>query len=137
MPYRAYRRAEDYVGRHSSQVILLLLVALVIALIFAVSGYNKARNVEQDLQAEKLGKAIADVTTCFNRANARPQLVRVLRALANAVDDQADRLDVHDFVDQYEEETPTREECAATAVEMGIDPAPYLENPPSEAGYGR
>ena len=137
MARRIVQRWFSFADRHYRILFLVMAVALVIALIFAVSGFNKARSVEQDLAAERVGKAIADVTTCFNRANARPQLVRVLRALANAVDDQADRLDVHDFVDQYEEQTPTRDECAATAAEMGIDPAPYLENPPSEAGNGR
>ena len=133
MPERVYRKAEHYVEDHPFEVIMLLLVALVVALIFAISGYTKARNVENTLQAERLGKAIADVTTCFNSAERRPQLEVILRGIASELQPDP-RAALNGYIDDYTKNTPTRDDCVELAESHGIDPQPYLNNPPSEAG---
>jgi lipopolysaccharide biosynthesis regulator YciM len=123
-------------------LLLLLLATTVIISIFAAVGWNKARDtqrrlttVEAEQNAERLGKQIADVTTCFNQAKNRPRLTLILRGIA--VELEADpRQALNELIDDYEASTPATTDCIALARKNHIDPGPYLKHPPSEAGNG-
>jgi hypothetical protein len=114
----------------------------VIALIVAVLGWNKAAEaqrrvttVEAQQAAERLGKAVADVTTCFNAAARRPALEVILRGIAAELEPDP-RQALTQYIDEYTKDTPTEVDCIKLARKNGIDPKPYIQNPPSEAGNG-
>ena len=136
MPKRAVRQWFLLVDRYHKPLMFLMMLALIFALIVAVLGWNTARNVENQLQAERIGKAIADVTTCFNSADRRPQLETILRGIASELQPDP-RAALNGYIDNYTANTPSRDDCAKLAESMSIDPAPYLSDPPSEAGNGQ
>jgi hypothetical protein len=135
-----YQRATAILDKHGEAILLLLMAALVIALIFAVLGWNKATDaqkrvttVEAQQEAERLGKNVADVTTCFNAAKRRPGLIVILRGIAVELEPDP-RQALNELIDAYGKDTPTTADCVVLARKRGIDPAPYINNPPSEAG---
>jgi len=135
-----HQRFLSWMGKHDEAIMLTLTAALVIALIFAVLGWNKAVNaqervtsVETQLATEKLGKAIADVTTCFNQAMNRPRLLTILRGISVELEPDP-RQQLSGLIDDYERDTPTNVDCIKLSRKTGIDPKPYINNPPSEAG---
>lgn len=132
MPDRVLRNTLRFIDRWHSPILLMLGVALIIALIFAISGYTKAESAHEALAAERLGKHIADVTTCFNQAQSRPRLILILRGIQAEVEPDP-RQALAELIDEYERSTPSRADCSRLARELGIDPAPYLRNPPSQA----
>ena len=140
MPDRIVRRYLEWSGDHDEIIKGVLLVALLLMTMVAFLGWNSARNaqqrvtsVETQLAAEQVGKAIADVTTCFNSADRRPQLETILRGIASELQPDP-RAALNGYIDQYTKNTPTREDCVKLAEKNGLDPQPYLNNPPSEAG---
>jgi len=142
MPKRLVRAPLNWLDRHANVVLFGLSVLMVLAAIFAAIGWNKARDaqrrlttVESSLAAEKLGKQIADVTTCFNQAKSRPRLIVILRGISVELEPDP-RQALNNLIDDYERGTPSVVECVVLARKNGIDPKPYLNNPPSEAGNG-
>lgn len=133
MPRRLIARWNEFSGVHASIIILLLAVALVIALVFAVSGFTKARGVESQLETERIGKQIADVATCFSSSRTRPRLVVILRGIQTELEPDP-RQALGELISEYEKDTPTTQDCVDVAEGFGIDPSPYLRNPPTEAG---
>lgn len=141
MPHRRIVRPWlEFVGKHDTVILFLLLVVTVFLAVFAAIGWNKARNAQRRLTtveatqaAEVLGKKIADTTSCFNRAYGRPGLIIVLRGIAVKLDPDP-RQAVLELIDRYERDTPSVGDCVTLARKNGIDPKPYLRNPPSEAG---
>ena len=136
------RRWAEFASRNAALMLFLMSAALVIALIVAVLGWNKAveaqrrvTTVEAQQAAERLGKAVADVTTCFNAAARRPALVQILRGIAVELEPDP-RQALNGFIDDYDRDTPTEVDCIKLARQKGIDPRPYIQNPPSEAGNG-
>jgi hypothetical protein len=91
--------------------------------------------VEAQQAAERLGKAVADVTTCFNAAARRPALEVILRGIAAELEPDP-RQALTQYIDEYTKDTPTEVDCIKLARKNGIDPKPYIQNPPSEAGNG-
>lgn len=143
MPERLARRWVSFAGRHDELIILALCVALVVALIFAVLGWNKATDaqrrvtsVETQLETERIGKAIADVTTCFNQARVRPRLIKILRGIQVELEPDP-RQALGDLIDEYDSDTPSTADCVILARKRGVDPRPYVQNPPSQAGTPR
>lgn len=141
MSRRLARRALAFQGRHTQAIVTLLSVALVIALVVAVLGWNEARqaqkrvtSVETQLETERIGKNIADVTTCFNRAYGRPALVTIFRVIAGVAADTTDRAVISEAIADYNRDTPTEMDCVRLARERGIDPKPYIKDPPLKAG---
>ena len=140
MTRRLVRRALNFQGRHAQAISLVLSFALCVALIVAVLGWRSARDaqrrltsVELQLTTEKIGKDIADVTTCFNAAKRRPGLIVILQGIAVELEPDP-RQALNELIDQYGQDTPTVPDCVALARKRGIDPKPYVDNPPSEAG---
>ena len=133
MPHRV---AYNWIGRHSNIIITgLLLVAFGLA-IFAGDGYRRARDAQRRVNAieleraqEEIGKRVADVATCFNRARSRPQLILVLRGIAGQLQDGDARRAALAVVMEYENDTPSRADCIALAKKQGVDPDPYLDEP--------
>jgi uncharacterized membrane protein len=132
-----------FASRNASLLLFLMSGILVVALVVAVLGWNKAKTAQQrvtavevQLEAERVGKNIADVTTCFNRAYGRPALSAVLRTIAGVTIDSTDRTIINRAIEKYNRDTPTVDACRALAVERNIDPTPYINNPPTEAGNG-
>lgn len=131
------------VTEHPNVVLTALVFMLVIALGFAVAGWNAARSAEHRvsrIEAERLaeraaqeeGEKISKVVTCLNAAKTRPVLATVLRALAGRETDAATRAAYGILIDRYEQQAtpgisgaPTRPKCLALAFRLGIDPAPY------------
>ena len=131
-----HRRAQEWVGRHRDLIITILLMVAFGLAVFAGDGYRRARNAQQRVNAieleraqEAIGKRVADVATCFNRARARPQLTLVLRGIASQFQDGDQRRAALQLVMDYEAETPGRADCIALARKLDVDPAPYLEDP--------
>lgn len=131
-----HRRAIDWIGYHNKGVLTGLLLLSIALAIFAGSGYRKAADaqrrvnlIELERQQEAVGKRVADVATCFNRARARPQLTLVLRGIAGQFPDGDQRRAALQLVMGYEADTPGRADCIALAKKLGVDPGPYLENP--------
>lgn len=142
MSRRVLRGLMVKVGEHANPLLLLLLVVTIGVSIFAAAGWNKARDaqrrvntVEAEQQAERLGKQIADVTTCFNQAKGRPRLIVILRGIAIELESDP-RQALNELIDEYDAATPSQIDCIKLARKNGIDPKPYLKNPPSEAGNG-
>jgi hypothetical protein len=123
----------QWVGKHAVGIMLLLMFVALAALLVAVQGWRTATSTREQLQAEKLGKVIADVTSCFNAADRRPQLELILRGIAAEIEPDP-RQALTTYIDDYTRNTPDRQDCVALAEKNGIDPKPYLKNPPSEAG---
>jgi len=90
--------------------------------------------VEVQLEAERVGKNIADVTTCYNRAYGRPALSVVLGVIAGVAADADSRAIIMESINRYNRDTPTLAACERLAMERDIDPTPYIRNPPSKAG---
>lgn len=131
-----HRRAIDWIGYHSKGILTGLLLLSVALAIFAGDGYRRAADaqrrvnaIELERQQEEVGKRVADVATCFNRARARPQLTLVLRGIAGQFEDGDQRRAALQLVTDYEADTPGRADCIALAKKLGVDPGPYLENP--------
>lgn len=136
MPHRrAARRMMVWMDKHARGIMLGLMFVALISLLVAVSGWRKATDAQQKLEAERVGKAIADITSCFNAADRRPQLELILRGIAAELEPDP-RQALTTYIDQYTKNTPTRADCVALAVKHHIDPGPYIKNPPSEAGNG-
>ena len=140
MPRRIHRKATAFIDEHANTILFLLSFLMVITAIFAAIGWNQARtaqrrltNVEAIQQAELLGKNIADVTTCFNAAKNRPRLIVILRGISVELEPDP-RQALGDLIDEYEMTTPATADCVALARKSGVDPKPYLKNPPSDAG---
>lgn len=143
MPKRLIRKALLVVDKHANMIIFLLAFGMLLVAVFAAVGWHNARNaqtrlttVEEKQQAEELGKNIADVTSCFNRAKSRPGLVVILRGIAVKLDPNP-RAATLKLIDSYEQNTPTVDDCVRLARKRNIDPKPYLRNPPSQAGTGK
>jgi len=131
-----HRRAQEWVGRHRDLIITTLLIVAFGLAIFAGDGYRRARNAQQRVNAieleraqEAIGKRVADVATCFNRARSRPQLILVLRGIAGGLSDGDARRAALQIVMEYESSTPGRADCIALARKLDVDPSPYLEDP--------
>lgn len=140
MPDRVVRKGVDFIDKHATLLIFIMLVTMLLTAIFASVGWNQARqaqnrlnSVEETQRAEKLGKQIADVTTCFNRARNTPRFIVILRGLALELEPDP-RQAVNELISEYEQDVPSKADCVALAKKNGIDPRPYLKNPPSEAG---
>lgn len=131
------------VTEHPNVVLTALVFMLVIALGFAVAGWNAARSAEHrvsqveaarlaEFAAQKQGEKISQVVTCLNAVRTRPPLTTVLRALAAREADPATRSAYGILIDRYERQptpgitgTPTRPKCFKLADELGVDPVPY------------
>lgn len=142
MPKRLLRQTLTFVDEHANVILFLLSCAMVLTAIFAAIGWDHARNAQRRLTTvetkqrdEEIGKKIADVTSCFTRAKGRPQLILILRGIAVKLDPDP-RHAVLELIDTYEHQTPSVADCVVLARKNGIDPKPYLKNPPSEAGNG-
>lgn len=138
MTARATRRAVDIIDEHANSIIFVMFAVMLITAVFAAIGWDKARKaemrvttVEANLAAEQLGKRIADVSTCFLQAHTRPRLVVILRGISLELENDP-RQALLELIDEYEAETPTRKSCAELAREKGINPRPYLRNPPGQ-----
>jgi len=136
------RRIVQKVGEYHAPILLLLLAATVVISIFSAIGWSRAKDaqkrltsVEETQRAEALGKKIADVTTCFNQSKNRPKLIVILQGIAVELEPDP-RQALNDLISEYEAGTPSPADCIALARKNGIDPKPYLKNPPSEAGNG-
>lgn len=144
MPYRrAIRKSLSLIGKHDSAILFVLLIVTLFLSVFAAVGWVKARDaqhrlntVEATQKAELLGKHIADVTTCFNASKNRPRLITILRGIAVELEPDP-RQQLYELLDEYEATTPTVVDCVALARKYGIDPKPYVQNPPSAAGSKR
>ena len=131
-----HRRIIDWVGKRANILITgLLLLSLGLAIV-AISGYSKAANAQDRLNVlaveraqEEVGKRVADVATCFNRARSRPQLILVLRGIAGQLADGDARRAALSVVTAYENDTPSRADCIALAKKLEVDAKPYLEQP--------
>jgi hypothetical protein len=142
MPKRLVRRPLNFVDRNANAILFGLSVLMVFTAIFAAIGWDKARNsqrrltsVETTIAAERLGKQIADVTTCFNASRNRPRLILILRGISVELEPDP-RQALNSLIDDYESSTPSTGDCIELARKNGIDPRPYLKNPPSDAGNG-
>lgn len=140
MPARITRRAMLVIDEHANTIIFLMFAVMLVTAIFAAIGWNKARGaerrvtvIEAERAAEAVGKNIADVTTCFNAARNRPRLILILRGIAVELEPDP-RAAIQDFIDEYGSDTPTIASCSKLATDRGIDPRPYVQNPPSSAG---
>lgn len=136
MPRRVVARYVSWIDKNHRLVLSGLLVVMLILAGLATDGYVKARDaqrrvntIEFERSQEAIGKRVADVATCFNRARARPQLTIVLRAIAGGLADGEARRAAQTVVNDYERSTPGRADCIALAKKLGVDPSPYLENP--------
>lgn len=139
MPGRLTRKAMALIDEHANSIIFVMFAVMLTVAVFAAIGWHNARNaqrrlntVETTLEAERLGKRIADVSTCFNQAHSRPRLIVILRGIQTELAPDP-RQALGDLIDEYEGSTPTETECARLARRKGIDPMPYLNDPPSEA----
>lgn len=137
---RIHRRSVAFLDKHANTILFLLSCVMILTAIFAAIGWNKARTAQRRLTtveatqaAEKLGKQIADVTTCFNAAKNRPRLILILRGISVELEPDP-RQALNGLIDEYEMTTPAVADCVALARKNGVDPKPYLKNPPSEAG---
>lgn len=147
MPHRELaRRYALWLQKNYLFVLTGLLILCVGLAILAGDGYVKARDAQQRVNSlefrnaqEDIGKAIADVATCFNRSVRGPVAIEVFRSLANGIPDQMKRLDAHAFIDEYEREVPSQADCVALAKKSGVDPAPYVNGtePDGVGGEGR
>lgn len=138
---RTLERLLAFQERHAQKILFVLAVALCVALVIAVLGWNEARqaqqrvtSVETQLETQRIGKNIADVTTCFNRAYGRPALSTVLRTIAGVAASSDDRAIINGAIRAYNEDTPSVVDCTVLARQRGIDPKPYIKDPPTEAG---
>lgn len=136
MPHRLARRSVQWVGRHANILLTCLLMLSMALALVAVIGFNKARDAQSRVNAielertqEAIGKRVADVATCFNRARSRPQLALVLRGIAGQFEDGDARRAALSIVMDYERTTPGRADCIALAKKLEVDPGPYLDNP--------
>jgi len=137
------RRVVSWVGRRANVIITgLLLLSLGLAIV-AISGWVKADAAQRKInliefqrQQEAIGKRVADVATCFNRARSRPQLVIVLRGIAAQLPDGDSRRAAQQVVMDYEKQTPGRADCIALAKKLDVDWKPYVEEPEAN-GIGR
>jgi len=132
--------ASRQIDHHANTILFVLLVVSLIAAIWAALGWNKARDAQRRLtsveatqKAEVLGKQIADVTTCFNQARNRPRLTIILRGIAVELEPLPQE-QLQKLLDDYSRDTPARADCVVLARKYGIDPKPYVQNPPTEAG---
>lgn len=142
MPKRVARKGLLFVDEHANLIISVMFFAMLVVAIFAAVGWNNAHQaqerlntVEANQQAEKLGKQIADVATCFNQAKNRPRLIVILRGISVNLRMEPRRA-LLDLINEYEARTAKVSDCVALARKNGINPKPYLKNPPSEAGNG-
>jgi hypothetical protein len=140
MPDRVVRKTLELIGKHTSLVVFVLTVTMLIAAIFAALGWNEAReaqrrltSVEQQQRDEATGKDIADVTTCFNQSYTTPTLIVILRGIAVKLDSDP-RDATLALIDQMDNDSPTLQDCRMLARRLGIDPSPYIRNPSARAG---
>lgn len=148
MPRRVLRALSakwtGWLTRDPNPIITILAFALVIALGFAVAGWNAARNAEHRVTRVELGRAadqavaeegrkIGQVATCFSAARSRPPLTEVLRFIgALASNDPVARESVETLVKVFEQQAtsgirgePTKAKCLQLAERLGVDPRPY------------
>lgn len=140
MPSRATRKAMDLIDEHANSIIFVMFAVMLVTAIFAAIGWNQARDaqrrlttIEAERRAERVGKDVADVTTCFNAARNRPRLIIILRGISVELEPDP-RQALNELIDQYGSDTPTLARCARLARERGIDPRPYIRNPPPGTG---
>ena len=111
---------------------LFLLCLATVMTIIAASGYIKARDAQQRVNAVEFARAaearardIERVSTCFRTAAVRPQVVRIFTAIANVQDFGAKEA-IKKLIRAYDSTTPTKAKCIRLAVTLDIDPGPYL-----------
>lgn len=139
MPARLTRKAMRFIDEHANSIIFTLFGVMLVVAVFAAIGWHNARRAQERLtaveaivEAERLGKRIADVSTCFNQSRSRPRLIVILRGIQTELEPDP-RQALGELIDEYEDATPSEDDCVRLARKNGIEPKPYLQNPPSEA----
>jgi hypothetical protein len=92
-----------------------------------------AIRLNNDVSGLRAAGRSAEVGTCYAQARGRPALITILRVIAGAAGD-GERVIITRFIDQYEENTPTVEECDMLALERGLRPEDFPAPDPPESG---
>ena len=85
--------------------------------VLAVVGYTLRRDVESLRSAEK----VSEVATCYAQARGRPALIVILELLAGIADAQ-ERNIINSYIEDYDDRTPTVEQCDRLAIMRGLSP---------------
>ena len=132
MPKRLATRWVRFSSRWAGAIMLFLLCLATVMTIIAASGYIKARDAQRRVNAVEFARAaearardIERVSTCFRTAAVRPQVVEIFEAIASQQEFTA-KVAIRKLIRAYDASTPTRAKCVRLAVDLDIDPGPYL-----------
>lgn len=78
-----------------------------------------------DVRDLGLAGRTSQAATCYASARGRPALIQILRVIAGSSRSVDERQIVNDFIDGYEDNTPTLEECDTLARMLGFSPEDF------------